>query len=66
MKKLLLVLLCLCLAVPIAAAEGRMFDYRFADAGETAQLLPGNRDYYEQLTQNDLDFRMQKKGATLE
>lgn len=65
-KKLMLALLCLCLAVPVAAAEARMFDYRFADAQETAQLLPGNREYYEQLTQNDLDFRMQKKGATLE
>ena len=66
MKKLMLVLLCLCLAAPVAAAEGRMFDYRFADARETARLLTGNREYYEQLTQNDLDFRMQKKGATLE
>ena len=66
MQKLMLALLCLCFAVPAAAAEARMFDYRFADAQETAQLLSDNRDYYEQLTQNDLDFRMQKKGATLE
>ena len=35
MKRLMLVLLCLCLAAPIAAAEA-MFDYRFADAQEAA------------------------------
>lgn len=40
--------------------------YGFADAKEGAAFIKGNKDYLEGLTQNDLDFRMQKKDATLE
>lgn len=40
--------------------------YDFADAKEGTALIKGNKDYLEGLTQNDLDFRMQKKDATLE
>ena len=41
------------------------FDYRFADAEEAAELLLSNRDYYDNLSQNDLNFRMQKLDASL-
>ena len=60
-----LALLLLALALG-GGARGATFGYRFADADEAARLLLGNRDYFEGLTQIDLDFRVQKKGATLE
>lgn len=40
--------------------------YRFADREEAAQLLLEERDYYENLSQNDLNYRLQKLDATLE
>lgn len=42
------------------------FDYRFANAEEAAEMLLANREYYENLSQNDLNYRMQKPDATLE
>ncbi len=68
MKKYILMLLCLTLLLSAAVcfADGTSFSYRFADAEEAAQLLLSNRDYYDNLTQNDLNFRMQKTDATLE
>lgn len=54
------------LLIPAAMAEANAFDYRFADAKEAAELLLSDRDYYENLSQNDLNFRMQKPDATLE
>jgi hypothetical protein len=41
-------------------------NYHFADAEEAANLLLSNRVYYENMNQNDLNFRMQKLNATLE
>ncbi|KAG4096235.1 hypothetical protein H8356DRAFT_1682298 [Neocallimastix lanati (nom. inval.)] len=41
-------------------------NYHFASANETAALLLSNRDYYDNLNQQDLDFRVQKVNATLE
>lgn len=35
--------------------------YNFADAKEGAAFIKGNQDYLKGLTQNDLDFRMQKR-----
>lgn len=43
-----------------------LFSYRFAAAEEAGEMLLANRAYYENLNQQDLDFRMQKAGATLE
>ncbi len=44
----------------------RIFNYRFADAKECTELLLSNEDYYSNLTKTDLEYRMQKKNATLE
>ena len=67
MKRLMvLILVCSMLVMTAAMAENVIFTYRFADAEEAATLLLSNRTYYENLNQMDLDFRMQKKGATLE
>lgn len=40
--------------------------YRFAGSEEAAELLLAERDYYEGLNQNDLNYRLQKQDATLE
>ena len=68
MKGMLSTMLCLLLALTmgVCAAEGTQLEYRFADADEAAELLISNRTYYEGLTQNDLNYRMQTLGATLE
>jgi len=66
MKKTFALLLILSLLLPACLAEGGGIGYRFADADEAAQLLLSNRDYYDNLTQNDLNFRMQKLDATLQ
>ncbi len=67
MKKYALLLICLFLLISTAlcSAEDSTFDYRFADAEEAAELLLSNRNYYDNLSQNDLNFRMQKLDATL-
>jgi len=59
-------LIVLTLLLPACLAEGNEIGYRFADAKEAAELLLGNRDYYDNLTRNDLNFRLQKLGGTLE
>lgn len=53
------------LLLPSCLAEGAELGYRFARADEAATLLLSNRDYYDNLTQNDLNFRLQKLDATL-
>lgn len=66
MKKLILSLMVLSfMLLPICHAESGALGYRFVEAEEAARLLLSNRDYYENLTQNDLNFRMQKLDATL-
>lgn len=66
MKKAFILLLILSLLLPACLAEGDGIGYRFADAKEAARLLLSNRDYYDNLTQNDLNYRLQKLDATLQ
>ncbi|MDA3731020.1 hypothetical protein PBV87_05840 [Niameybacter massiliensis] len=40
--------------------------HRYADAAEGIELRMANTDYFDNLTQNDLDYRTGKSGATLE
>lgn len=46
--------------------EGVSFKYHFADREEGVSLILGNTEYYNNFTRNDLEYRMQKKGTTLE
>lgn len=46
--------------------EEAKFAYRFADREEGISLLLGNTEFFNNLNQNDMDYRVQKKGATLE
>ena len=66
MKKYLLAIVLFCALSAAALAEGCAIGYRFADAGEAAALLLSNRAYYEGMNQEDLNFRVQKQGATLD
>lgn len=66
LRKLTAMLICVLLALAPALAEDVTFNYRFADSGEAAELLLSKRAYYESMSQNDLNFRMQKLDATLE
>lgn len=65
-KMIILLVLFLLAASSLCFAEDVTFSYRFADAEEAAELLLSNRSYYENLSQNDLNFRMQKPDASLE
>lgn len=40
--------------------------HRFASAEEGRELMLSNTEYYDKFTQNDIDFRVRKSGATME
>lgn len=48
-----------------AAVAARRIDFRIADRAEGQKLRLGNTDYFENLTQIDLDYRLGVKGGTL-
>lgn len=50
----------------IASPADALYSYRFADAKEGVELLLSNEDYINGFNQQDLDFRLQKKGGTVE
>lgn len=52
-------------SVSVSESES-LLDYRIADGAEGAELMLANDAYYEGFSQNDLDFRMQKTGASME
>ena len=56
---------CLFLALPVSA-RSPLFRYHFADAQEGLSCLLSHEAYFGAFNQNDLDFRLQKKGSTLE
>lgn len=47
-------------------AAQQLLPHRFATASEGKEALASNDAYFAGFSQNDLDYRMQKKGATLE
>lgn len=49
-----------------ANSESVGIPYRFASASEGIELRMANTDYFDNMTQNDLDYRVGKQGATLE
>lgn len=49
-----------------ADSEKVTIPHRYADAAEGMELRMANTAYFEKMTQNDLDYRVGKKGATLE
>lgn len=49
-----------------SGTQETVLDYRIADGSEGAELMLANDAYYDGFSQNDLDFRMQKTGATMD
>ena len=50
-----------------AKKDGNHIPHRFASAEEGRELmLSNNENYYDNFSQNDLDFKMQKTGATMD
>ena len=47
-------------------AEETSFSYRFADAAEGAELRLSHTEYFDNMGRYDLEYRLQKKDATLE
>ena len=67
MKKIVLFTWLLTLLIPtVCFAENAALPYRIADAGEAAEMLLANDDYYDNLGQQDLNYRLQKTDATHE
>lgn len=58
------VLLLLCTAC--TESSDAQLNYRFADAEEGVSLITSNTEYFENFSQEDLNYRLQKKDATLE
>ena len=63
---LLLAVIVLSVCVTPLNKEPTQIRYRFASGEEGTELLLGNKKYYEGFSQNDLDFRAQKKNATMD
>ena len=40
--------------------------HRYASADEGRELMLANKEYYDGFSQNDLDYKMQKSGATMD
>lgn len=59
---LILVVFDLCVTLIYA----QKIQHRYASAEEGRELLLANTEYYENFTQNDIDFRLQRSDATLE
>ncbi len=43
-----------------------LIPHRYASAQEGREIMLSNTEYYDNMTQNDFDFRMRKSGATKE
>lgn len=50
----------------ITKVQASKIPHRFASKEEGKEIMLANTDYYNNYSQNDIDFRMQKTGATLD
>ncbi len=50
----------------ITLVFAQQIPHRFASAEEGREIMLSNTKYYDQLTQNDIEFRVGKTGATME
>lgn len=63
---LIVILIAFLFNLIITEIQARKISHRFASAKEGAEIMLANNEYYNNYTQNDIDFRMQKNGATLD
>lgn len=47
-------------------ARHHSYSHRYASADEGRELMLANKEYYAGYSQNDLDYKMQKTGATMD
>ena len=43
-----------------------VIDYRFVNVNEASSLILSNKSYFENMNQNDLNYRLQKLNGTVE
>ena len=70
-KKVLLILLAVILLIAVydiimTKIYSQDIPHRFATVEEGKTLMLANTDYYDNYTQNDIDFRLKKTGGTLD
>lgn len=53
-------------SVKDSQTDSTQLSYRYASKTEGQELLLSNTEYYDRFSQNDLDYKMQKKNATME
>ena len=63
---LLFVWIVFCGCSPAKETGSVTIPHQYASKDEAAKLLLSHQDYYDGFSQNDLDFKMQKKNATME
>ena len=54
------------LDICITEINTKKIPHSYASVDEGRKLLLANTEYYEQYSQNDIDFRLRKSGATLD
>ena len=70
-KKVLLILLAVILLLAgydiiMTKIYSQDIPHHFATAEEGRELMLANTDYYDNFTQNDIDFRLRKEGGTMD
>lgn len=53
-------------SMSVSAAGVKEIPYHLASEAEGKQLLAENQEYYRKMSQSDLDYRLQEKGAAIE
>ena len=63
---MLIVVTAFCLCSCTFGKDRVRIPHRYASAKEGRELMLSNDQYYDAFSQNDLDFKMQKTGATMD
>lgn len=63
---LLVILVAIIIDICVTEIGANKIPHKFASLEEGAELIRTNNDYYEKYTQNDIEFRMRKSGATID
>lgn len=63
---LLVILVGILIDICVTEIGANKIPHKFASLEEGAELIRTNNDYYEKYTQNDIEFRMRKSGATID
>lgn len=62
----ILILVTIICDICVTEIYARKIPHHFASAEEGKEILLAETDYYESFNQNDIEYRMQKEGATLD